>query len=110
MTIRQAIVRTLIILAASLLVVLAILPLAETAFAENLRSGFGEEREGFERGEFEGRLERERPVDFDGAVNFLAFIKVAFLMGMPALITLGILWINRTIYSWRARPKSPTPV
>ena len=81
---------TIIILVASLIVTLAILPLANTEFADGIRADAITEGEGGEMGGEEG------PGDMPGAVRYVAgFIKEFLLMGVAGLITYTILRIVR---------------
>ena len=81
---------TIIILAASLIVALAILPLANTEFADSIRADTVTEGEGVEMGGEEGS--REMP----GAIRYVAgFIKEFLLMGVAGVITYTILRIVR---------------
>ena len=81
---------TIIILVASLIVTLSILPLANSEFADDTRAGTITEGEGGDiRGE-EGRGE------MPGAIQYVAgFIKEFVIMGVVGVITYTILRIVR---------------
>jgi len=77
---------TIIILVASLIMTLAILPLANTEFADGIRADAITEGEGGE----------EEPGDMPSAVRYvIGFIKEFLLMGVAGLITYTILRIVR---------------
>ena len=85
----QVIKQILIIILASGIVMVLFMPLAQTEWAESMRGGFGAAGMGAEEGDGPEGM-REMPA----AVGFIAgFIKEIVLMGIPALITLGILKI-----------------
>lgn len=97
----QTIKQILVIVFASAIVMALFMPLAQTDWAENMRNGFGVEDEGIgkEGGEGPEKM-REMPV----AVGFVAgFIKEIVVMGIPALITLGVIKLIR------GRTKSKIP-
>lgn len=94
----QIIKQILIILLASVIVMALFMPLAQTEWAESMRNGFGAETDGMSA---EGR---KGPEGMPAAVGFIAgFIKEIVVMGIPALITLGVLRIIRR----RAQAKLP---
>lgn len=85
--------QTIIILMASLLVVLAALPLAQTEWAEGLRNDVGHEGETAEQG-------AGVPANMPPVMRYtLPFVKELILMGIPGLLAYGILqllkWISR---------------
>ena len=84
----QLIKQILMIILASMIVIALFLPLAQTEWADGMRSGVGQAAEGIER---EGR---QGPGDMPAGIGFIAvFIKEIVIMGIPALITLGLLKI-----------------
>jgi hypothetical protein len=87
----QTIKQILIIILASVIVMALFMPLAQTEWAEGMRSGFG--AEGMEG---EGRSGPEGMGEIPAAVGFIAgFIKEIIIMGIPALLTLGVLKLVR---------------
>ena len=93
---------TIIILAASLIVALAILPLANTEFADGIRADAITGGEGVEMGGEEGS--REMP----GAIRYVAgFIKEFLLMGVAGVITYTILPIVRRFSRERKEVQLP---
>ena len=81
---------TIIILAASLIVALAILPLANTEFADGIRA---DAITGGEGGDIRGEGDSG---EIPGAVRYVAgFIKEFLLMGVAGVITYTILRIVR---------------
>lgn len=81
---------TIVILVASLIVTLAILPLANTEFADGIRAGAVSEG-----GEGERNAE-EASGEMPGVVRYVAgFIKEFLLMGIAGIITYTILRIVR---------------
>jgi hypothetical protein len=87
----QIIKQILIIILASVIVMAFFMPLAQTEWADSMRSGLG--TEGMEG---EGRAGPARMSKMLAAVGFIAgFIKEIVVMGIPALITLGMLKLVR---------------
>jgi len=84
-----------IILLAGLVVVAIALPLANTEWAEGLRTEAGVVEEGF--GAEEGTLagEEEGREMSSGVMLVMPIMKQVFLMGIPGLITFGILKLTR---------------
>ncbi|MDM8520129.1 hypothetical protein QUF64_08785 [Anaerolineales bacterium HSG6] len=92
--IKESFVPTLIILVASALVILAVLPLAQTDWAETVRSSPEHEQEDMEPSSAEGEY-AELPFAIVGFV--LSFIKVTMQMGIGGLLTALVLWISKKI-------------
>ncbi|MDM8528077.1 hypothetical protein QUF58_07660 [Anaerolineales bacterium HSG24] len=92
--IKESFVPTLIILVASALVILAVLPLAQTDWAETVRSSPEHEQEDMEQMTEEGE-HAEHPSTVVGFV--LSFIKVTIQMGIGGLLTALVLWISKRI-------------
>lgn len=92
---KQSIVPTLIILAAAALVIIAVLPLAQTDWADGFRTGFGGEgtEQVAEAEGFEG--EDGRPSGI--IIYVMSSVKVFILMGIGALLTFVVLGIVRII-------------
>jgi len=89
--IKESFVPTLIILVASALVILAVLPLAQTDWAETVRSSPEHEQE-----DMTEEVEHAEPPS--AVVGFvLSFIKVTIQMGICGLLTALVLWINKRI-------------
>ncbi len=98
--IKESFAPTLIILVASALVVLAMLPLAQTNWAESVRSNPGHEREDMEpMTETEAGEHTEPP---SAAVGFVfSLIKVTLQMGIGGLLTALVLWIIKIVLRMR---------
>lgn len=95
----QTIKQILIIILASMIMMALFMPLGQTEWAENMRNGFGADGVGGE-----GREDPEGMREMPTAVGFIAgFIKEIVVMGIPALITLGVL----KLIKGRAKSKAP---
>ena len=88
---RETSIQIIIIILAAAAVILAIIPLENTSWAESLRTemaieegGEGLQQEGF-RGE-SGEPQIGGPITYVGS-----FIKIMLFMGIPGLITIGVL-------------------
>ena len=88
LTLRQSIGPIVAIIIASALMMFAIAPLDSSEWAESVRAGFSAEE-----GEGEPFAEGEGPSGILLVIGPL--LKITFLMGIPGLITLGILRLVR---------------
>ncbi len=85
--------QTTIILILSLGLVLAVLPLANTEWAQNMRMKSEQDTRSNERNQ---RGESSHPQEFPSVLRYtLPFAKELVLMGLPGLFTLGILGFAR---------------
>lgn len=87
----QVIKQILIIILASVIVMALFMPLVQTEWAESMRTGFSAEGMGTE-----GREGPEGMREMPPGIGFIAgFIKEIVVMGIPAMITLGMLKLIR---------------
>ncbi|KAA3665413.1 MAG: hypothetical protein DWQ04_00750 [Chloroflexi bacterium] len=84
-----------IILLAGLVVVALALPLSNTEWAEGLRTETGVVEEGFSAEEGASVGEEEGREMSSGVMLVMPIMKQVFMMGIPGLITLGVLKLTR---------------
>ena len=99
---RNITIQVIIILAISTLIAILFLPLANTDWAEGVRTSIGAEDN--ETG-FGGEIGRSEPELSAAAGWIVSFVKIGLFMTIPGLITLGI----RRLVKGKPKSRSATP-